>query len=123
MLEHPFADKVSTKALIAKIYILKGEFNKGLDYLLILAENNPENVEIRKIIAQAYIDEKQYTNAVTTYKEILDLVPPREVALVHSDMSNLYIQWAMDLFEEGEYTECFKLFPLAIQYNESNPQI
>ena len=123
MLEHPFADKVSTKALIAKIYILKGEFNKGLDYLLILAENNPENVEIRKIIAQAYIDEKQYTNAVTTYKEILDLVPPREVALVHSDMSNLYIQWAMDLFEEGEYTECFKLFPLAIQYDESNPAI
>ena len=123
MLERPFADKVSTKALIAKIYILKGEFNKGLDYLLTLAENNPENVEIRKIIAQAYIDEKQYTNAVTTYKEILDLVPPREVALVHSDMSNLYIQWAMDLFEEGEYTECFKLFPLAIQYNESNPQI
>lgn len=123
MFEHPFADKVSTRALIAKIYILKGEFNKGLDYLLVLAENNPENVEIRKIIAQAYRDEKQYTNAVTTYKEILDLVPPREVALVHSDMSNLYVEWAMDLFDQGEYTECFKLFPLAIQYDETNPAI
>ena len=123
LFEHPFADKVSTRALIAKIYILKGEFNKGLDYLLVLAESNPENVEIRKILAQAYRDEKQYTNAVTTYKEILDLVPPREVALVHTDMSNLYVEWAMDLFDQGEYTECFKLFPLAIQYDESNPTI
>ena len=37
LFEHPFSDKVSTRALIAKVYILKGDFQKGLDYLLILA--------------------------------------------------------------------------------------
>lgn len=123
MLEHPFADKVATKALMAKIYILQGNFQEGLEYLLVLAKNNPENIEIRKILAKAYQDNKNYTDAIMTYKEILDLVPPREVSLVHTDMSDLYTTWAMDLFEQGEYSECFKLFPLAIQYDNSNPQI
>lgn len=123
MFEHPFSDKVSTRALIAKVYILKGDFQKGLDYLLLLAENNPDNVEIRRIIAKAYHDERKYENAIETYKEILDLVPPREVALVHTDMSNLYVDWAMDYFEHDDYNSCFKLFPLAIQYDEVNPNI
>jgi len=123
MFEHPFSDKLSTRALIAKVYILKGDFQKGLDYLLILAENNPDNVEIRRIIAKAYHDEKKYEDAIQTYKEILDLVPPREVSLVHTDMSNLYVDWAMDYFEHEDYTSCFKLFPLAIQYDEVNPKI
>lgn len=123
MFEHPFSDKVSTRALIAKVYILKGDFQKGLEYLLILAENNPDNVEIRRLIAKSYHDEKKFEEAINTYKEILDLVPPREVALVHTDMSNVYVDWAMYLFEQEDYNACFKLFPLAIQYDEVNPNI
>ena len=49
----------------------------------------------------------------------MDLVPPREVALVHSDMSNLYIQWAMDLFEEiCELPDDYRMVILLYYYED-----
>lgn len=123
MLEHPFSDKVEVKALIANVHILNGNYEQGLDLLLILADNNRNNVEIRRMVAKAYLDRKDFAAAVATYKDILNLVPPREVSLVHTDMSNLYTDWAMHLFEEEDYSECFKIFTLATQYDEVNPNI
>jgi len=57
------------------------------------------------------------------YKEILDLVSPLDVKGIHTEMSNLFVKWAKYLFENKEVNECFKIFTLASQYDNENPEI
>lgn len=123
LLEHPFSDKVKTKTYIAKILIASGKEEEGMALLNELAEDNKENIEIKRLMIETYISKNKFVEAVELYKQILDLVSPLEVRSVHTEMSNLFVQWAKYLFEEKDVSECFKIFNLAAQYDSENPEI
>ena len=123
LLEHPFADKVKTKTYIAKILIASGKEDEGLAMLNELAENNKENIEIKRLMIETYEDKNDYVPAIELFKEILDLVSPLDVKGIHTEMSNLFVKWAKYLFENQEINELFKIFSLASQYDNENPEI
>ena len=123
LLEHPFSDKVKTKTYIAKILIASGKEEEGIALLNELAEDNKENIEIKRLMIETYISKNKFVEAVELYKQILDLVSPLDVKSVHTEMSNLFVQWAKYLFEEKDVNECFKIFNLAAQYDSENPEI
>ena len=123
LLEHPFSDKVKTKIYIAKILIASGKEDEGLELLTELSEENKENIDIKRLMIETYENKNNYASAVELYKDILDLVSPLDVKGVHTEMSNLFVRWAKHLFEEHEINECFKIFTLATQYDDENPEI
>lgn len=123
LLEHPFSDKTKTKTYIAKILISSGKEEEGLALLTDLSEKNKENIEIKYLMIQTYENKNNYPKAIELYKEIIDLVNPLEVKDVHAQMSNTFVKWAKYLFEQQEVSECFKIFTLAIQYDNTNPEI
>ena len=51
------------------------------------------------------------------------LVNPLEVKSVHTEMSTVFVKWAKYLFEKNDINECFKIFTLAIQYDNTNPEV
>ncbi|MBR1680328.1 tetratricopeptide repeat protein, partial [bacterium] len=123
LLEHPFSDKIKTKTYIAKILIASGKEEEGLEILNELAESNKENIEIKRLMIETYEEKNKYISAIELYKEILDLVSPLDVKGIHTEMSNLFVKWAKYLFENQEVNECFKIFTLASQYDNENPEI
>ena len=123
LLEHPFSDKLKTRTYIAKILIASGKEEEGMKILGELSEKNKENIDIKRLMINTYVNRKNFVAAVELYKEILDLVNPLEVKGIHTEMSNLFAQWAMYLFDKKELNECFKIFTLAIQYDSSNPEV
>jgi len=123
LLEHPFSDKVKTKTYIAKILIASGKEEEGLQLLNELSEENKENIEIKRLLIETYESKNNYEAAVELYKQIIDLVGPLDVKGIHTEMSNLFVRWAIHLFEEHEINDCFKIFTLASHYDEENPEI
>jgi len=123
LLEHPFSDKIKTKTYIAKILIASGKEEDGLKLLDELSEENKENIEVKRLMIDTYEKKNDYVPAIELYKEILDLVSPLEVKDVHTEMSNLFVKWAKYLFEQHEINECYKIFTLATQYDNENPEI
>ncbi|MBR2526254.1 tetratricopeptide repeat protein [bacterium] len=122
LLEHPFSDKLKTKIYMTKILIASGNEAEGLKLLTELSEENKENIEVKRLLIENYEKNNDFASAVELYKEIIDLVSPFDVKGVHTEMSNLFVKWAKYLFEKHEMDECFKVFTLARQYDEENPE-
>ncbi len=123
LLEHPFSDKVKTKIYIAKILIASGKEEEGIALLNELSEQNKENIEIKRLMIDTYESKNKFSDAIDVYKEIIDLVSPLDVKKVHTEMSNLMVRWAKYLFENNEINDCFRVFNLATQYDDENPEI
>ena len=123
LLEHPFSDKVKAKMEMAKVLIASNHVDEGMQLLKELSEANKENVEIKRIMINTYINHKNFMPAIELYKEIIDLVNPLDVKSVHTEMSNVFVKWAKHLFEKNEMDDCFKIFSLAVQYDNLNSEI
>lgn len=123
LLEHPFSDKLKTRTYIAKILISSGKEDEGMKILSEISEKNKENIDVKRLMINTYVNRKNFVAAIELYKEILDIVNPLEVKNVHTEMSNLFAQWAMYLFDKKELNECFKIFTLAIKYDNANPEV
>lgn len=123
LLEHPFSDKIKTKTYIAKILLASGKEEEGMALLSELSEKNKENIDIKRLMIQTYENKNDFVSAIELYKEILDLVNPLEVKDIHTEMSNVFVKWAKYLFEKQDVNECFKIFTLAMQYDNTNPEV
>lgn len=123
LLEHPFSDKIKTRTYIAKILIASGKEEEGMSLLNELSEKNKENIEIKRLMIQTYMNKNNYAAAIELYKEIIDIVPALEVKDIHSEMSVAFTSWAKYLFEKQDINECFKIFTLAMQYDNANPEV
>ncbi len=121
--ENPLSDKDKATENIAKILMDTGQINESIDVLKTLTEKNPEDTEIKKTLATAYESNNDFDSAIGIYKKILDEAGVEEIKKVHLEMSNLYSNWAMYLFNQGDNDTCFKKFALAVQYDVDNPQI
>ena len=123
ILKHPFADKLKTKKYIAKIMFENGKEQEAMEMLMQLQDQNNEDIEIKKLMIDNYVKNNNYVSALELYKQIMDLASVSDMNKVHLAISNLCVQWAKYLFSNQKYDEGFKIFKLAIQYNNENPLI
>lgn len=120
---HPLADSIETGEVIANILLEKEQVDESIQMLRELIGRSPKNVELRKSLAKAYERKYDYDSAVAVYKKILDDVDAKQMKSIHMELSSLYSNWAMYLFENDDTEECFKKFITALQYYDSNPDI
>lgn len=120
---HPLANDIDAAEGIAKVLLASNEIEKSTEILAQLVLENPHNTELKRTLAAAYEAKKDFHSAANTYKKILDEANAEEILLIHHEMSNIYSNWALYLFEEKEVSECFKKFTTALQYDSENPQI
>lgn len=121
--ENALSNKVEAAQNIANILMNTDEVEKSTEILTQLVSENPKNTELKKSLAKAYETNKDFNSAAETYKKILDEVGAEDIIQIHYEMSNIFSNWAMYLFESNDMTECFKKFSTALKYNSQNPQI
>lgn len=121
--DHPLSNKTKAADCIARILMESGQVDESINVLKALLPDNPNDIDIRKSLAQSYEAKQDFESAIDIYKKILDAVGVSEVGQVHYEMSNLLSNWAMYLYEQQNNIDCFKKFTLAIQYYKDNPVI
>lgn len=120
---HPLANPIEAGEDIAKILLEKEQIDDSIQMLRELISKAPKNVELKKSLAKAFERKKDYDSAVSIYKKILDDVEAKDIEKIHIEISSLYSNWAMYLFEQNDTEECFKRFVIALQYYNKNPDI
>lgn len=120
---HPLADSVQSGENIALILMEEGDIQESIELFKSLIAQDPNNVVLKKELAKAYEQNKDYKVATEIYKKILDEASASDVNQIHFELSNLYSNWAMYEFSQGNNDECFKHFTTAIQYFDQNPDI
>lgn len=120
---HPLVEENEIEEYIAQILRDKGEFSSSIEMLEKLVQENPENIQLKKTLANTYEASKDFENAVNVYKKILDMAGVEEIKTVQFELSNLYSNWAINLFLQNENEACFKYFSLALSYCNQNPDI
>lgn len=121
--EHPLADKIQAGENIAQIFYEEGQYNTSIELLEALIARDPQNIALKKSLAKAYEANKDFFSAIGLYNNILEIVQPYDIAEIHYEMSNIYVDWAMYSFSQNDNDECFKHFMVAINYDPSNPDI
>lgn len=117
------SDKIKIGEVIAKIFVDTHREDEGIQVLKNLIASEPSNIELKKDLANAYIKKSDYETAISLYKIILDEADHYQANSVHIEISDLYANWAMHLFENGDNDGCFKRFVIALQYYNQNPDI
>lgn len=120
---HPLADSVQSGENIALILMEEGDIQESIELFKSLIIQDPNNVALKKELAKAYEQNKDYKVATEIYKKILDEASASDVNQIHFELSNLCSNWAMYEFSQGNNDECFKHFTTAIQYFDQNPDI
>lgn len=123
MLDMQGSDKFKVRDNIAQFNLKLNNYQDGILILEDLALMSQNGFDVTLELAQAYIQNKEYTKARDRYLVLLDKATPKEAKTVNALMSELYIVWAIDSANEGKYGESFDLLRDAIQYNPLNPEI
>lgn len=121
--EHPMSNEIEASENIAKILFEAGNIHNCITLLNSLIVKDPSNIKLKKYLANAYEASKDFEMAVNVYKKIIDIIPAKDIEQSHFELSNLYSNWAMYLFEQNNTDECFKHFIVALKYYASNPDI
>ena len=121
--EHPLSDKSQINRTISEILIKEGKTDDSISLLLTLVEKEPNNIELRKALANAYEADNNFEQATDVYKKILDDASAKDIENVHFEISNIYSNWGTYFFLNGDNAECFKCFTIALQYCSTNPDI
>lgn len=118
---HPLARQNEIDEDIAKILFGEGKIDEGIELLKSLVAQDPNNISLKKELANAYIAKQDFDVATYIYKEILDIGNAGDVKQIHFELSDLYSNWAAYLFSQNEIDECFKKFAVALKYHDQNP--
>jgi tetratricopeptide (TPR) repeat protein len=119
----PLADILEVKEKISKILIKIDKIDDSIELLKQLIEENPDNIDLKKLLASAYYEENNFEMAIGIYKKILDQADFKVASQINSKISELYSDWAIFLFNNDENEECFKKFNSALEYDSENSDI
>lgn len=120
---HPLANNVHSGENIAMILLEEGNFEESIELFKALISEDLNNIMLKKELALAYEKNRDFIHATDIYKKILDEASAQDVSQIHFELSNLYSNWAMYAFSQGDNEECFKHFTTAIKYFDQNPDI
>jgi len=120
---HPLANEIQVGEEIANILCEEGNIQGSIELLIELIKKDSDNITLKKDLAKAYESNKDFETAIKVYKEILDMASVLDIEKIHSELSNLYSNWALYLFFQNDSAECFRLFTIAIKYDEKNAEV
>lgn len=123
MLEVQGSDKFKIRNDIATFELKLDHYEKGtliLEELVMMSQNG---YDVTVQLAEAYISKKEYQKALNKYLELLDKATQKEAKSLRSLICDLYIAWAIDMSEHGNFDNSYHYLNEASQYNTVNSEI
>lgn len=122
-LNTPSADIESLQNIIAKIYIKTNKIEQGINVLENIIQTYPESIRLTETLAYAYRLYGQYEKSVELYRKLVDWADIKLAKLYNNDLSSVYCDWALYLYNIGQHSETFEKFDEALRLNPDNPDI
>ena len=123
LLEVQGSDKFKVRNDIATFNLKLNNYDVGINILEELVMMSQSAYDVTTQLASAYIEKKEYEKALEKYTTLLDKSTPREAKNVRALICEMYICWAIDKAEEGDYDISYKYLDLANDFNAINPEI
>ena len=123
LLDTQGSDKFKVRNNIAGFNLKLNRTKEGIAILEDLAMMSQNGFDITLELSDAYIQNKDYQKALEKYQLLLDKATPREAKTVNLLLCELYIDWAMDLYEKDKIDDSFDLLKEATEYNALNSEI
>lgn len=117
------SDKFKVRNNIAAFNLKLNRMGEGIAILEDLVMMSQNGFDVTLELSDAYIQNKDYQKALEKYRLLLDKATPREAKTVNLLLCELYINWAIDLYEKDKIDDSFDLLKEAAEYNALNPEI
>lgn len=106
-----------------EILIHKEQAQDAIEILTNLISDFPSEDSLAYTLAQAYTSIGEYEKAIELYENLIENLPPEQTKILHDYISSIISNWAIDLFNQGEYTKAFDKFFEGLKYNPDNAEI
>lgn len=117
------SDKFKVKTDIATFNIKLNNVDTGINILEELVMMSQTGYDVTVQLAETYKNCKDYSKALEKYLALLDRATQKEAKDVRLLICDLYIQWAIDIAETGNYDESYMHLDQAIEFNPLNSDI
>lgn len=122
-LNTPNADIQVLQNIIANIYIKTNRIEEGIKVLEDIMKLYPESIRLTETLAYAYRLYGRYEESIQLYQKLIDWSDLKYAKVYKSQLSSVYCDWALFLYNNGNTEETFKKFEAALQCNPDNPDI
>lgn len=123
LLDIPGSDKFKVRNDIANFNLKLNNVDAGIGILEELVMMSQSAYDVTVELAQAYIKEKRYENALERYTTLLDKSTQREAKNVRALICLLYIDWADDVATKGNHDLAFSYLDKAAEFDVLNPEV
>ena len=123
LLEVQGSDKFKIRKDIAQFNLKLDNYSTGIAILEDLVMMSQNGYDVTTELAKAYIEQKQFDKALEQYTALLDKATQKEAKNVRLLVSDLYIIWAVDDAEKGDFESSYAHLDKAAEYNLINPEI
>lgn len=117
------SDKFKIRNNIAAYNIKLNRLGQGVEILEDLAMMSQNGFDVTLELADAYIQQKEFSKALEKYNILMDKATPREAKTVNLLLCELFINWAVEMSSQGKFDESYEYLKNATQYNAINPEI
>ena len=123
LLEVQGSDKFKIRNDIATFNIKLNNYETGIHILeeLVMMSQNGYDVTVQ--LCESYIECKDYDKALEKYLALLDKSTQKEAKNIRLFICELYIKWAINEAEKGNFDKSFIYLDEAIEYNTLNSEI
>lgn len=123
LLEVQGSDKFKIRNDIATFNIKLNNYDTGIHILeeLVMMSQNGYDVTVQ--LCESYIECKDYEKALEKYLALLDKATQKEAKNIRLLICQLYINWAINEAEKGNFDKSFIYLDEAIEYNTLNSEI
>ena len=123
LLEVQGSDKFKIRNDIATFNIKLNNYETGIHILEELAMLSQNGYDVTVQLCESYIECKDYEKALEKYLALLDKATQKEAKNIRLFICELYIKWAINEAEKGNFDKSFIYLDEAIEYNTLNPEI
>jgi len=107
----------------SNILLKDGQVEKAIEILKELITKNPTETAFKFSLAQAYASVANFNGSMKLYSKLLEEMPADKSNIIIKYISNMVCNWALDLFQKGEYSQAFDKFFEALKYDEENEEV
>lgn len=122
-LNTPNADVEGLNNVIANIYLRKNKLKEGVGVLERAMEMYPDSIRLTESLANAYKLNGEYEKSIQLYEKLVEWADIKLAKVYNIQLSSVYCDWALYLFQRGNSELCFEKFDMALQLNPDNPYI
>lgn len=122
-LNTPSADIEALQNMIANIYIKTNKIAESVSVLEKAMNNYPESIKLTETLAAAYKLYGKYEESVALYKKLVDWADLKQAKLYNCNLSSVYCDWALYLYNIDQHAEAFSKFDEALRLNPDNYEV